>query len=34
MVALYDDLEEMVSHRKNVTGVDHALFIAASAVDG
>jgi hypothetical protein len=25
---LYDDFEEMVSYRKNVTGVDHTLFIS------
>jgi hypothetical protein len=28
MTALYDELEEMVSYRKNVTGVDHTLFIS------
>jgi len=25
---MYDTLEEMVSYRKNVTGVDHTLFIS------
>jgi hypothetical protein len=28
MTALYDDLEEMVSYRTNVTGVAHTLFIS------
>jgi len=25
---LYDDLEEIISYRRNVTGVSHALFIS------
>lgn len=25
---IYDELEEMVSYRKNVTGIDHTIFIS------